>query len=104
MLQVSHLSSTLLQEFVPDKLDYVTTKNIYKSRAEDIFMPHKVERKYPDVDFKNTVYPRLTFRILEPEAKDILYCNVHGLVPNKSRLFQQGRTADPYCPLPECQG
>ena len=92
------------QEFAPDKLDYVTTKKIYQSRAEDIFLPPKVEGKYPDVDFKNTVYPRLKFRILEPEARDVLYCIVHGLVPNKSRLFQQGRAVDPCCPLPECQG
>ena len=49
------------------------------------------------------VYPRLVYRILEPESRDILFSIVHGLVYNKNRMFHQGRVQDPHCPLPECQ-
>ena len=52
------------QEYTPGELEYATTKVIYKSRAADVLLPPKVEEKFPDVDFKNVVYPRLTFRIL----------------------------------------
>ena len=91
-------------EFEPGKLDNVTTKAIYKGRCEDVFLAPKVEEKFPGVDFPLVVYPRLALRILEPEARDILYCMVHGLVYNRVRMFHQGRAQDPYCPLPGCQG
>ena len=90
-------------EFEPKKLKEATTKAIYKSRTKDVLLPPKIEEKYPLVDFKNVVYPRLVYRILEPESRDILFSIVHGLVHNKNRMFLQGRVQDPHCPLPECQ-
>ena len=64
----------------------------------------KVQDKFPAVDFKTTVYPRLDYKILEPESKDVLFTMVHGFVHNKNRMHQQERVQDPYCLLPECQG
>ena len=92
------------EEFNPKKLEEATTKLIYKSRINDVLLPPKVEEKFPTVDFQQLVYPRLSYRILEPESKDILFCIVHGLVHNKDRMFHQRRVQDPYCLLPECQG
>ena len=92
------------EEYDPKKLGEATTKSIYKARIKDVLLPPKVEEKYPLVDFQNIVYPRLVYKILEPESKDILFSIVHGLVYNKSRMFQQRRVQDPHCPLPECQG
>ena len=56
------------------------------------------------MDFKNLVYPRLAYKILEPETRDVLFSIVHGIIYNKDRMYQQGRSHDPYCPQPECQG
>ena len=90
-------------EFHHKKLGESTTKAIYKSRASDVLLPPKVENKYPLGDFTNLFYPRLSYKILEPESRYILFSIVHGLVYNKNRMFQQGRVQDPYCLLPECQ-
>ena len=92
------------QEYEPGNLECTTTKSIYKSRAEDVFLRPKIEEKYPDVDFQCDVYPRLNFRILEAETKDTVFCLVHSLVYNKKRMFHQGRAQDPYCPPLECEG
>ena len=91
-------------EYDPGKLEVVTTKAIYKGRFEDVSQPPKIEEKFPAVDFQAIVYPRLAYRILTAEAKDVLFCLVHRLIYNRNRMFLQGRAQDPYCPLPECQG
>ena len=98
------LEGLVRQEFKPEAPEVATTKAIYKSRSEDVFLPPKIEEKFPLIDFRKTVYPRLMLRILEPEARDILFCLVDGLVLNRSRMFQQNRALDPNCPLPACQG
>ena len=79
-------------------------KTIYKSRAADVILPPKIEAKYPAVDFKNDVYPRLAYPILEAEPKDILFCLTHNLQLNKERLFEQNQAQNAFCPLPQCQG
>ena len=91
------------QEYEPGRLESANTKLIYNSRAQDVFLPPKVEKKFPNTDFKMEVYPRLSYRILEPETRDCLFTLVHGLVLNKERMFQQGRAQDPLCPVPQCQ-
>ena len=91
------------QEYEPGRLESASTKSIYNSRAQDAFLPPKVEERFPNIDYKLVVYPRLSYRILEPETRDCLFTLVHGLVLNKERLFRQGRAQDPLCPLPECQ-
>ena len=88
----------------PKKLQEATVKVIYRGRTADVILPPKVEVKFPLVDYKNLVYPRLAYKILEPESRDVLFSIVHGLVYNKARMQEQGRTQDPNCPLPECQG
>ena len=94
----------LREEYKPGKLQEATAKLIYKSRTADVILPPKVETKFPLVDYKNLVYPRLSYKILEPESRDVLFSIVHGLIYNKSRMHEQGRSQDPNCPLPECQG
>ena len=91
-------------EYEPGKLGYTTTKAIYKGRIADVLMSPKVEEKFPDVDFPKVVYPRMAFRILEPDSKDVLFAIVHGLIHNKEQMFLQGRAQDPYCQVQECQG
>ena len=63
----------ICEEFHSRKLQEATTKAIYKSRKRDILLPPKVETKFPLVDYKNLVYPRLAYKILEPESRDILF-------------------------------
>ena len=92
------------EEYNPRKLQEVTTKSVYKSRIADVLLPPKVEVKFPLVDYHNLVYLRLAYKILDSESKDILFSIVHGIVYNKERMYQQGRSPDPYCPLPECNG
>ena len=92
------------EEYDPKKLEVTTTGTIYKSRAGDIIPPPKVELKYPGVDFVSLVYPRLGYSVLESEPRDILFCLVHNIQPTRQRLYDQGRTQDAACPLPECQG
>ena len=91
-------------EYNPNELQQATTKLIYSGRIADVVPPPKVEQKFPGVDFKVLVYPRLADKILEPEPKDILFRLVHNLIVNKERLFRQNRVQDPCCQLPECQG
>ena len=68
------------EEFHPRKLGEATTKSIYRSRTNDILPPPKVQEKYPNVDYQQLVYPRLSYKILEPKSKDIQFSIVHGLV------------------------
>ena len=65
------------QEFKPDALESVTSKDIYASRASD------VEVKFPGVNFLELVYPRLNSKILEAEPRDTLFCMIHNLHPTK---------------------
>ena len=68
----------LREEYRPSKLQEVITRAICRSRTADVFLPPKVEEKFPLVDFKNLVYPRLCYKILEPESRDVLFSIVHG--------------------------
>ena len=43
----------------------VTTKAIYTSRMKNLLIPRKVELKFPQVNFKELVYPRLQNKVLE---------------------------------------
>ena len=94
----------LRQEYDHKDLRFSSTKTIYTSRIVDIVPAPKIENKYPMLDFPSTVYPRLNYRILESEPKDILFTLVHKLVFTKERMFLQNRLQDPFCPLQECQG
>ena len=53
------------QEVEKSKLAAVKTKSIYMSRMEDQASPPNVESKYPQTDFSDLVYPRLTHPVLE---------------------------------------
>ena len=86
------------QEFLKNNLSTVTTKSIYRSKLENITTPPKVEKKFPSVNFKELVYPRLTNPVLEAKQKDILFSLVHGIYPNRARLSMQGRANDNLCP------
>ena len=77
--------------------------NIYKSRAEDVIPPPKVELGFPSIDFEDLLYPRLKHQVLEPGPRDTLFCLVHGLYRSRARLFRQNRATNPNCPVPECQ-
>ena len=92
------------KEFTPSKLHEVTTKAIYRGRAEDVLPSPKVELEFPAVDFVGLVYPRLSHKVLEPAPRDTLFSLVHGIYRNRARLFRQGRAQDSSCPVPECQG
>ena len=61
-------------------------------------------QKYPEIDFLSLVYPRLSYRILESESKDVLFTLVHDFFYTRERMFLQNRVPDPFCPLQECQG
>ena len=89
-------------EFTPDKFNEVTTKNIYKGRANDVLPAPKVELEFPAVNLRELVYPRLKSVVLEAGPKDTLFCLVHGLYRNRSRLFRRNQAQDPFCPVPEC--
>ena len=81
----------------------VTTKSIYKSRMEDLLTPPKVEFKYPGVNFRELVYPRIRNKVLEAKQKDLLFSIVHGIYRNRERLNQQNRTDDALCPNRACR-
>ena len=91
------------QEFEKNNLSTVTTKSIYRSRLEMTAIPPKVEKKFPNVDFQNLVYPRLTHPVLEAKQKDLLFALVHAIYPNRARLSLQGRANDALCPHIACR-
>ena len=91
------------REYDPQELEAATSKKIYESRVADIIPPPKVEEKYPSINFRSLVYPRLGYTILEAEPKDILFCLTHNIQPTKQRLFEQNRVPNAFCPVPECQ-
>ena len=92
------------QEYDPRKLNEASTKKIYEVRAAYVIPPPKIQEKCPNIDFPALVFPRLCYKILESEPKDILFSLVHNIYYSKERMFLQGRLQDPACPLPECQG
>ena len=94
----------LRNEFKPSEILSASTKVIYASRITDVVPPPKIEKKYPNFNFLNLVYPRLNSTILESESKDILFTLVHDFFYTKQRMFQQHRVQDPFCPVQECQG
>ena len=67
------------QEIRKANLSTVTTKSIYKSELENITTPPKIEKKFPSVNFKDLVYPRLINPVLEAKQIDILFSLVHGI-------------------------
>ena len=92
----------LRQEFSPTKLNEVTVKAIYVSRAEDIIPPPKVETEFPGVDFCDTVFPRLCHPVLEPVPKDVVFCVAHGLIRN--RALQTEKSCGPLLSCPRVPG
>ena len=94
----------LREEYDPKNLNSVTTSIIYKGRAADIVPPPKIQLKNPGVDFVGLVYPRLSYNILEAEARDVLFCLVHNIQPTRQRMFEQNRVQSASCPNQECLG
>ena len=94
----------LREKFDPDKLELVTTSNIYKGRAADVIPAPKVEAKHPGVNFQELVYPRIGYGILEAEPRDFMFCLVHNIQPTRERMFEQNRTQDATCPHQDCAG
>ena len=84
-------------------LKNVTTKAIYTSRMTDMLVPPKVELKFPQVNFKKLVYPRVVPAVLEMKVRDVIFSIVHGIYKNRERLFQQGRVEDQLCPNQACK-
>jgi hypothetical protein len=84
-------------------LEAVTTKSIYTSRMKDLLVPPKVELKFPQVKFKELVYPRLRNKVLEVKQKDLLFSLTHCIYRNRARLFQQNRAEDDLCPNTACR-
>ena len=84
-------------------LKTVTTKAIYTSRMKDLLVPPKVESKFPQVNFKELVYPRLQNKVLEVKQRDLLFSLIHSIYRNRARLFQQNRADDNYCQNQACR-
>ena len=89
------------EEYDPTALNNTSARLIYQNRAKDIIPPPKVEMKHPHIEFVACVYPRLANKILEPEPRDVMFSLIHNILPNKERLFQQNRTPNPFCPVPQ---
>ena len=84
-------------------LENVTTKAIYLSRMTDLLVPPKVELKFPQVNYKELVYPRLKSKVLESKQSDLLFSLTHGIYRNRARLFLQNRADNDLCPNPACR-
>ena len=84
-------------------LKTVTTKSIYSSRMKDLLVPPKVQLEFPQVKFKELVYPRLRNKVLEAKQKDLLFSLTHCIYRNRARLFQQNRVEDNLCPNTACR-
>mgnify|MGYP001395921831 CR=1 FL=1 len=84
-------------------LKTVTTKGIYTSRITDLLVPPKAEAKFPQVNFRELVYPRLQSKVLEVKQRDLLFSLTHGIYRNRERLFQQNRVDNILCPYPSCK-
>jgi hypothetical protein len=81
----------------------VTTKAIYTSRMKDLLIPPKAKLKFPQVNFKEIVYPRLRNQVLEIKHRDLLFSLTHSIYCNRERLFQQNKADDNLCQNPACR-
>ena len=99
----SFLETVGRDEVKETNIKTVTTKEIYASRMDDMLMPPKVEVKFPLVNFRELVYPRIVNPVLEAKQKDLLFSIVHGIYRNRERLHQQNRTDDALCPNQACR-
>ena len=68
-------------------LKQVTTKTIYISRMTDLLVSPKVESKFPEIDFKELVYPRIHSKVLEAKQRDFLF----SLIPSHMASTETGR-------------
>ena len=75
----------------------VTTKAIYSSRMTDLLLPPKVELKFPQINFKELVYPRLQNKVLEVRQRVLIFSLTHGIYQIRARLYQQRRSEDNLC-------
>ena len=66
-------------------------------------IPPKAESKFPQVNFKELMYPRLQNKALEVKQRDLLFSLTHGIYRNRARLFQQNRAEDNLCANPACR-
>jgi hypothetical protein len=92
------------EEYDPENLQFVSTRKIYRGRAEDVIPSPKIQEKNPTIDCLGLVFPRLHYTILEAEPRDILYTLIHDIHYTRERMFLQRRAQDACCPLPECRG
>ena len=76
------------------KLKAVTSKGIYNSRMDDLLTPPKVESKFPLVNLKKLVYPRVNHAFLEARHRDVMFTIIHGLYRKRERLYKQNRAED----------
>ena len=56
--------------------------------------------KFPQVNLKKLVYPRLQNKVLEVKQRDLLFSLTHGIYRNRERLFEQNRVEDNICQNP----
>ena len=84
-------------------LKAVTTKTIYTSRMTDLLVPPKVEVKFPQVNFKKLVYPRLQKKVFEIKQRDLLFSIIHGIYQNRANFFLKNQLEDKLCPHPACR-
>jgi hypothetical protein len=76
------------EEYNPENLQCVSTRKIYRGRAEDVITFLKIQEKNPTIDFLGLVLPRLHYTILEAEPRDILYMLIHDIHYTRERMFR----------------
>ena len=69
----------------------------------DLLVSPKVESKFPDINFKELVYPRIHSKVLEVTQRDLLFSLTHRIYRNRARLFQQNRADDLHCQNSACK-
>ena len=62
---------------------------IYKSRMSSSSFPHKIEIKFPLINFPNIVYPRVVAAVLEMKERDVIFSIIHGTTKTGRDCFNR---------------
>ena len=78
-------------------LAQASSRAIYSNYTSHTLPDPKITNTFLQVNFPGDVWPRLSYTPLTAGPRQAVFDGIHRLVKNRARLFQQGRTEDPWC-------
>ena len=80
----------------------VHIKNFPCIKSSDMYkflLPKSIPTVQDKYNFKwEKIWPRTTFKYIKLHERDVLFKFLHGILPNKKRLYQMKQSNSPLCP------